>query len=150
MTSYLWQRAGLVLCPPLVGQQGQYWRAEGLMLIGAGKQYRTQYICYYKLEVLSYMRVCVRSYYLFGGCVWTPISCVVGCGPQVYFPGRDPTSLASCCCLCCLDYVYTLGGNSLFFIFELFSGLSIVRRTTPILLVVTVVKIKGQVRSLVL
>lgn len=32
MTLYLWQRAGLELCPPLVGQLGQYWRAERLLL----------------------------------------------------------------------------------------------------------------------
>lgn len=159
ITLYLWQWAGLVLCPPLVGQLGWYWRVEGqLLLAGAETQNRIrkkdhhtmQTICIKSYFICLCVCVCGRSWYLFGGGVWASVSCVVGRGPQVYFPRRDPSPFACCRCLCCLDYVNTLGGNSLLFIFELFSRLAIVRWATPVLLVVTVVETTGRVRRAVM
>lgn len=65
--------------------------------------------------------------YLFGGGLWALVSRVVSRCSQVYLLGRDPSSLPCCCCLCCLDNLYTFGGNGFLFVFELLPGLAVVR-----------------------
>lgn len=53
-------------------------------------------------------------FYLFGGAgVGALVSCVVGCSSQVHLLGRG-TPFPCGCGLCCLNYVHTLGSNSLF------------------------------------
>lgn len=92
-------------------------------------------------------RLCSNySRYLFGGGTWALISHVVGCGSQVHNLRRDP-SLPRGCSLCCLDYVYALGGNGFLFVFEVFSRLAIVRRAAPVLLVVTMETITIKVQD---
>jgi len=73
--------------------------------------------------------------YLFGGGGWALVSHVVGCGPQVHHLGRD-APLPRRRGLRCLDDVNGLGGDGLLFVFELFPRLAVVRRATPVLLVV--------------
>lgn len=132
---YLWRRVGLDLCPPLVGQLGQYWTAEGQQT-GATKRQQMQKDQWSAHMLHLHPHACKCTRYLFVGGVWALVSCVVGCGPQVYFFGRSP-SLSCRCGLRCLDYLYALGGNSLLFIFELSPWLPIVGWSTPILVIVT-------------